>query len=46
MWKRSKGLQPAQLFNDLHPSLESDVFRSYVGDTLRKVLENWRFYQE
>ncbi|ODN03013.1 Cyclic nucleotide-gated olfactory channel [Orchesella cincta] len=37
MWKRSKGLQPAQLFNDLHPSLESDVFRSFVGDTLRKV---------
>lgn len=37
MWKRSKGLQPGRLFNDLHPSLESDVFRSYVGETLRKV---------
>lgn len=37
MWKRTKGLQPARLFSDLHPSLESDVFRSYVGDTLRKV---------
>lgn len=37
MWKRSKGLQPGKLFNDLHPSLESDVFRSYVGETLRKV---------
>jgi len=36
-WAKSKGLQPRDIFGDLHPSLRSDVFRHFVGEELKKV---------
>ena len=38
-WVLSKGLQPQELLGDLHPSLEADLFREYIGDAVSKVNE-------
>ncbi|CAG7731031.1 unnamed protein product [Allacma fusca] len=37
VWEESRGCQPRELFVDLHPSLASDVFEEFVGDTLSNV---------
>jgi hypothetical protein len=36
-WKRSKGVQPRELFSDLHLALESDLFKELVGKELARV---------
>ncbi|CAL8148468.1 unnamed protein product [Orchesella dallaii] len=36
-WSRSRGLQPRELFGDLHPVLESELYRNLVGEQLKKV---------
>lgn len=36
-WKQSKGLQSRELFSDLHPALETDLYEAFVGDRLGKV---------
>ena len=32
-----KGLQPRELLKDLHPALQSDLFREYIGDAVACV---------
>ena len=36
-WLLSKGLQPHELMKELHPALQTDLFREYIGDALSKV---------